>query len=279
MNTARLNPNLSASALGLFSACERLFEYKYVHPRTWPGPSSHDQEADERTLQAGQRLHQLLHMHARGLDIQSLAASTPETARWVRAYAASPYAESAGGELFSEQALMFTLGGRKIIAKVDRIIKSGDTWTIIDWKTSRRAPNAEVLRRDWQARIYPLALVEAGTVLNGGRPIRPQQVETLFVYLEPNITRRMTFDDARRKESLDALQAAVEKINQAEHTGFAPTGKETGRCTRPLCQYYSLCHMQPPPPASAGPDTTVDSQDERLALFDEFEFDDEPVIL
>ncbi|MEB3284372.1 MAG: PD-(D/E)XK nuclease family protein [Candidatus Sericytochromatia bacterium] len=278
MNTARLNPNLSASALGLFSACERLFEYKYVHPRTWPGPNSIDQEAEERTLQAGQRLHQLLHMAARGLEIDSLAASTPETARWVRAYASSPYAQTQG-EIFSEQALMFSLGGRKIIAKVDRIIKSGDTWTIIDWKTSRRAPNAEALRRDWQARIYPLALVEAGTVLNGGKPIRPSQVETLFVYLEPNITRRLTFDDARRKESLDTLQTAVESINRAEQNGFSATGKATGRCTRPLCQYYSLCHMEAPPPAVVETTPPTEVPEERLALFDEFEFDDEPIIL
>lgn len=275
-------PTLSASSLQVFEACERLYEYTFVAPRPWPAPANQDQEGSEAIMERGQRLHHLIHLHAHGHDPRPLARTDERLQNWFTRYRASSFAQMEG-EVFSEQTLTLQLDGRALVVKLDRVVRDGDRWLILDWKTSKRAIEAHQLEDDWQARLYPYALVEAGAVLNGGVPIAPENIEMVFFYLEPGTQVRLAYDIGRHQATKTLLEGRLRRIASVADTGHAPTGKQGGRCEKPPCRFYSLCHMATLPATEFRADVdeeTAESEVELLlTLRVEFEFDDEPVCL
>ena len=139
------------------------------------------------------------------------------------------------------------MSNRNVYVRFDRLVKQGDRWLIIDWKTSARAPETWQLEERWQAHLYPFALVEGGAILNDGKPIRPGDVEMCFYYVEPDIERRLQYDEHLHRENHKAVEQAIARIAAAEASVFPPTGKVSGRCTKPPCRFYSLCHGQAMP--------------------------------
>ena len=102
MITAKVAPTLTASSLKVFEDCARLYEYSFFAPRPWPAPANADQERAEAVMTAGQALHQLVHLHARGHDPRALASTREDLERWFGRYEQTPHARlgraQAGGQ-------------------------------------------------------------------------------------------------------------------------------------------------------------------------------------
>jgi hypothetical protein len=275
-------PALSATTLDVFKRCERLYEYASITRRPWPAPTGKDESLDdqESLLVAGSQLHQLIHLHARGLDPRPLAKSDPRLRGWFERYKSSSYAEPQG-QIFSEQKLVLSLGGRKLVVKFDRLVRSKDGWLILDWKTGGKVPELSDLATQWQSKLYPFALVEAGALLNDGEPVLPEHISMVFYYLESGVERRLEYDSTRHEAVRRDLLEAIARISAAGSAGLPATGKEnngTG-CNKPVpCRYYTLCHMKPAPPSEWREDEPEPAApSDSLLLPSEFEFDDEPV--
>lgn len=280
MSEGRSRSLISAHSVQIFGDCERLYEFTYIDPRPWPAPVHPDPARAEEAETAGKRFHTLVHMHARGLDPAGLAATDGQLRRWYGRYLASPLS-SLTGEIYSEQVLTFPLGNRKLFVRYDRLLKTDDHWLIIDWKTAARAPERGRLAESWQAHFYPFALVEGGAHLNGGKPVRPDNVEMCYYYIEPDIEQRFSYNEDLHRENRQAIEQAIARIASAEASTFPPTGKVSGRCVKPPCRFYSLCHMSAVPVDAwqmADRPAGAELQDQ-LELLPEFEFEDEPVVL
>jgi len=280
MNESGSQSLISAHSLTIFGDCERLYELTYIRPRPWPAPVSPDPARAEAAATAGKRFHSLVHMHARGLDVAGLAATDDKLQRWYDRYLFSDLSTLAG-TVYSEQVMTFPMCNRKVYLRFDRLVKQGDRWLIIDWKTSARAPELGRLEYSWQERLYPFALVAGGAFLNGGKPIQPADVDMCFYYVEPDIERRFSYNDELHAGNFKAIEQAIARIAAAEASVFPPTGKVSGRCVKPPCRFYSLCHMQALP-ASVLQNLDNQGQDDfeaPLELWPEFEFEDEPVVL
>lgn len=234
-------PRLSAHSLREYDRCPRAFALQYKAGRFWPAPDP----IPSRHQALGQLFHQLIHQRQLGLDIErQLAAGIQELPElkelWER-FLAYPHAEQS---TFSEQTLNFRLGGVAFSVRFDRLLQQGEDWLILDWKTGK--VDSARMKRDWQTKLYPFALAEAGQALNGGKAIPPSRIRLL--YWEGATGRDHAFPyDERMHESLrgefeeKAKQILLpfeenEKNQEKDHFPRTLT-----RCRE--CRFDSLCHQ------------------------------------
>lgn len=263
-------PRLSAHALGILDGgCPREFALRYKASRYWPaadGPAARAAEAqdagpDDADADLGTAFHLLAQQHSLGLDVapivDALAAVLPKLpgvwSRFLETVHATP---PAGSRVWTEQALHFQVDGVPVMVRYDRVVREGDRYTILDWKTGR--PQAKRLQEGWQARLYPYALVAAGHALPDGGPVRPSDVRVVFWEVERGTAIEVPYDEARHAEVHEALRTMAARATAPfrpeleDDPGFP---RKPRRC--PRCSYHDFCnrrfgelaHAAPPAPA------------------------------
>lgn len=240
-------PRLSAHSLTQHQLCARKFALAYKAGRFWPAADRHPAPPDGvDPLQLGSAFHQLVQWHHLGLPLDDCLSAwgealPPLPGLW-KAFLASPHASpSPDARIFTEQSLSFFLAGVPFSARFDRLVREGDQWTILDWKTGHLTEKK--LEGSWQTRLYPFALVEAGRVLNGGEAIAPEQVH--MTYWEVAKGRPVTFTHTRERH--EATRAELERLAAAVMRDFDPAAADDPRFPRnrkhcSVCAYEALCH-------------------------------------
>jgi hypothetical protein len=252
-----LMPRLSVHALRTWDTCPRQFALRYRLNRYWPAPEGHVQDAEgERRKRLGEAFHRLVEYQMRGLDpSRSLVAWLPELpeleAMW-RTFVASPETRiPPGASAWTEQALHAMIAGVPVMARYDRIVQTGERWQILDWKTGNLA-HARLVD-DWQTRLYPFLLVEAGSALGKG-PIAPNQVEMVYVQVKGHDTWSLDHSTARHEATRRELErraaAAVAPFDPALHDDPA-FPRNPSACER--CPYDTLCNARTAEPVLAHP--------------------------
>lgn len=265
-------PPLSATSLRDWARCERRYAFSRLERRSWPAP-----RPTAADLELGSRFHQLAHWHAQGDDPRPLLAGEPRLNAWYQRYRASAYSRRGPG-VWSEQALAMPFQDGRLMATFDRVLREGDFWTIVDWKTGKVPKDPNRLAQDWQTRLYPFLLAEAAAALPEGPEgaIVPERVAMVYVYVETGAVFNFAHDAESHQATRRALEETLDAIRRRRGArDWAPTGKAAGACR--TCPYEGLCFMARP--LSAPAPEAPEEDEPMLALAAEFEFEDTDLFL
>jgi hypothetical protein len=243
------NFQFSQTNLQDFEDCRRKFYLKHLLHLSWPAIETEPIIESERSIELGLSFHHLLHQFLLGIPANELRIQEQdqEIGAWWQQFQT---AIVDGGNLHSawlpttyrypEITIVDHLRGVPLVAKLDLIaVQSNGSLQIFDWKTSHNAP-----RRDWmttrlQTIVYPYLLVKAGTFLNNGEPISPDQVEMNYWYpLEPDILISIPYNQKQYQADHIYLEALADTILRITEDEFILTLIEH-RCK--YCTYRSLC--------------------------------------
>ncbi|NDJ60406.1 MAG: PD-(D/E)XK nuclease family protein [Chloroflexi bacterium] len=231
----------SQSSLQDFADCARRFELRYIKQLHWPAVESQPIEEREEHAVRGQLLHRMIHQHQIGLTPDELTSTIRDdlVAEWWATYLASALTDLPARR-YPEIALSAPLGDHRLVAKYDLLaIDPGVRAVIVDWKTSLRKPSRERLARRLQTIVYRYVLVLAGTALNGGVPLQPEQVEMRYWFAQfPEKPEIFTYASDQFRADGESLAALVADIQGRAADAFALT--EDRRLCQ-FCTYRSLC--------------------------------------
>jgi predicted RecB family nuclease len=249
-----LHFQFSQGSLQDFVDCPRRFQLKYIEQLAWPAAEAEPALENERHLQLGATFHRMAQQYLLGIPAEKLAplaARDPDLARWWENFLR--YAETLGtfnrAELarYPEISLSAPLGEHRLTGKFDLLTRAGDRFTIYDWKTARKKPKRQWLAEKLQTRVYPWLLVQAGARFNGGKPVRPEQIEMVYWFAEfPAAPMRFPYSRMQFEEDDAYLHALLAEIEALDDTP-APLTDNEKRCR--FCVYRSLCDRG----LSAGP--------------------------
>ena len=220
--------------------CARRFELRYVQALEWPAIEAEPVKERERHMQQGADFHHLVHQHLIGVPaekLEALAADEP-LRRWWAGYVRHGLTGLPEGPRYPEMALTAPLNGFRLLAKYDLIAaEPGGRIVIMDWKTAERRPARTRLAARLQTIVYPYLLVLAGAHLNGGTPVKPEQVEMVYWFAEdPANPERFPYSAEQYARDGEHLAALVDEIKARAQ--FDLTADEW-RCK--YCTYRSLC--------------------------------------
>lgn len=237
-------PRISAYALGVYQDCPRKYALRYRLNRYWPAPEGKQEDLESRKrLERGQRFHALVQAHQEGLPteylLNAMAAEDEAIPVLWKAFLAHPDARPEG-EVWSEVSLHFFVKDVPIMARFDRVVRTGDSWVIVDWKTGGALDS---LAQSWQTKLYPFALTHAGHVLNHGEAIPPEAI-TLRYWVWKNgqvETLNIPYDADRYAEALVTFEKQAEIVSAPlSNENFPGHMAGSKPCSR--CQYQTLCH-------------------------------------
>jgi hypothetical protein len=146
---------------------------------------------------------------------------------------------------YPEITLSAPVGKHRLLAKYDLVaVEPGRRAVIVDWKTSARRPTGAWLAARLQTRVYRYVLARAGSHLNGGAALQPEQIEMLYWFAAfPDQPERLPYNrtqheaDGRFLASLMADLAAAG--DGADPDADFPLTEDVTRCR--FCAYRSLC--------------------------------------
>lgn len=259
--TAPALRTLSQSSLQDYTDCPRRFQLRYLEQLQYPAVESEPALENEKHQQEGEYFHRLVQQYLIGIPAERVGrlANTTNLARWWDNYlrADFPFTDYAK---HPEVTLSAPLGPFRLVAKYDLVAVRDGQALIYDWKTYRKRPRAEWLAPRWQTRIYRALLGKAGNHLNGGQPIRPEQIQMVYWFADfPAEPAVFPYNTGQFQRDWDALVKLAEEIATA--TNFALTD-DLQRCA--YCPYRGYCDRG----ARAGNVADAESEMEADELFD-----------
>jgi hypothetical protein len=231
----------SQASLQDYVDCRRRFELRYLDRLRWPALESEPALEHEAAMQRGMQFHRLVQQHLAGIAPNLIEASLrdPDLLAWWRSYLDHPVPDLPETRL-TEYRLSIPFAGRRLTATYDLLAcEPGGRFVIVDWKTGAKPPRREWLADRLQTRVYPYVLVEGGAGLNGGEPVRPEQVSLVYWFVNapesPQIFEYTAADHTAAAEELDALVAEI----AGRDPGEFPLTDDLMKCR--FCVYRSLC--------------------------------------
>ncbi len=257
----------SQGSLQDFADCPRRFQLRYIEQRDWPAAQAEPALENEQYLQRGARFHHMVHQSLLGVPAEKLtqaAADDQDLAQWWQNFLAhSP--DLCAYEQYPEAGLAAPLGEYRLVAKYDLIAirladAPGDSEApraiIYDWKTSRKQPQRAWLIEKLQTRVYPHLLARAGSQLNEGQSLSPEQIQMTYWFSNfPQQPAHIPYSQEQYHQDESYLLALIEEI-QALDEETAPLTEDERRCR--FCVYRSLCDRG----VEAGPLEEIEGFDE-----------------
>jgi hypothetical protein len=245
----------SQSSLQDYSDCPLRFRLRYIERLQWPAVETEPALENERRQKEGQLFHRLVQQQLIGIPSEKLTlqASSPDLHRWWENYCTHPSAPT-GFAHYPELTLSAPLGDRfRLLAKYDLVsMQPGKAGIIHDWKTYAKRPRDERMAARWQTRIYQALLVQAGSHLNGGISLDPEQVSMTYWYADfPTDPARFSYSTPKFKRDWEALVNLTAEISKANE--FTRTVDEK-KCA--YCLYRSYCERG----ISAGMEEDLESE-------------------
>jgi len=236
----------SQVSLQEYVECPRRFQLRHVWRLRWPAVDAEPAWEGERYLQEGAAFHRVIQRHLLGIPAGELSGMDQgaELGRWWRSYLDSPPADLPQGG-YPETRLSVPVGRSRLVAQYDFVaVDAAQRLVIVDWKTARRRPNRGQLLARLQSRVYPYVLVRAGSVLNDGVRIQPEQVS--MVYWFANFPADpIRFEYSREQCEVDhrflsGLVAEIEERFDGIGERQLVSARVDDRSCR-YCRYRSLC--------------------------------------
>ena len=239
---------LSQASLQDYADCHYRFRLRYLDRLEWPAVEAEPAGRNESRRREGAEFHRMVHQYLLGVPAERLrdlirhraqSVDGDALADWWRAFEEHVPADLPG-EQYPEVTLAAAVAGRRLAAKFDLIVvEEGRRAVILDWKTAERRPSAATVERRLQTRVYPYLLTLAGSVLNGGEPLAPEQIEMRYWYASfPTQTEVVRYDRDRFDADAELITSLLQEISERPIDDFERT-EDLGRCR--LCTYRSLC--------------------------------------
>jgi hypothetical protein len=258
-----LPPTFSFSQTNLqdYQDCPRRFQLRYLLRQPWPAVESEPLAEYEALLERGRRFHQLAQQYQHGLaeaDLAETLGDDPDLRRWWRNYLQSPPPDLPVAVRRAEWALSTPVADPAGTRRLGRLgarydllaLEPGRRAVVVDWKTSRRRPNPDpaFYRSLLQTRVYRYVLVRAGTTLNGGVQLQPEQVTMIHWFAEyPADAVTLPYDQDQYRDDEAYLADLMARI--VDHAAGAeaqwPLTPDERHCR--FCTYRSLCGRDVPP--------------------------------
>ncbi len=122
-----------------------------------------------------------------------------------------------------------SVGDIKLRGRIDRIDKDGSSFTVVDYKTSKKATSLNELKKDMQMLVYALAVKE---IYPGDNPLK---VGNWFLRLNEKVF----FEP--EKQAIEAMQTDImEMAAKIKAASFEPK-KGSWECN--YCDYKCLCDL------------------------------------
>lgn len=225
-----------------FIDCRRRYLLKHIYNLPWPALQSEPALENERRARLGSQFHKMAYQFFLGIPVDRLNDSIHEEVlqRWWENFLALSQGSELAGERFPEVNLSAPIGSRRLVGKIDLLLKQPNgKFSIYDWKTSIHPTPRRWLADRLQTRVYPYLLVQAGASLNNGEAVQPQQVEMVYWYAEGDQkTERFPYSAKLFRDDQVYLGRLVETITSLQPDQF-PLTDQVKRCA--YCQYRSLC--------------------------------------
>jgi PD-(D/E)XK nuclease superfamily len=239
--------------------CRRRFQLRCLLELAWPAPAAEPAGEYETHVRDGEAFHRLIHQHQVGLPAERLTAQAEaETkveaeveaegarhlAEWWRNYLAYP-PENLPTVRYPEVTLSVAVGSHRLLAKYDLVaVEPGRRAVIVDWKTSARRPSGAWLAARLQTRVYRYVLVRAGSQLNGGAVLQPEQIEMIYWFAAfPDQPERLPYNRTQHEADGRYLTSLIADLAQAGDGAKPgddfPLTEDATRCR--FCPYRSLC--------------------------------------
>lgn len=225
-----------------FLDCPRRFELRYLLKVDWPAPQTEPQQEAEQHMRQGQRFHQMARQFFLNVPAENLQPAPDEidlSNWWLRFLECLP-----GFALppvhVPEMILQAPFAGHRLVAKYDLIAcEPGGNFLIMDWKTSLHLPNRYHLQERIQTRLYPFLLVLAGSSLNAGAAIQPEQVTMTYWFSEhPHHSQKFSYSLSDYSQDHTFFEELIHQIS-VKTPGTFPLTQNEKLCA--FCTYRSLC--------------------------------------
>jgi hypothetical protein len=233
----------SQSSLQDYADCARRFQLRYIDQLSWPAIETEPLLQSEQHQQEGKLFHRLIQQYFLGLPADKLAehANTTNLERWWKnfiSWSKNLSAHPDSDMVRPESTLSMPVGNHRLLAKYDLLIMADNHARIYDWKTNAKRPREEWLAARWQTRVYRSLLVQAGSHLNAGQPLIPEQIEMVYWFAEfPAEPAIFKYDAKQYKRDWSAIQNVLTEIGSA--TEF-PLVEDEKTCR--FCTYRSYCN-------------------------------------
>jgi hypothetical protein len=244
MERSPLFLQLSQAHLQTLSTCPRKFQHSFLEQLALPRLDTSSEQQ-----QLGTQFHRLMQQHELGLDIQPLLQENPKLEEWFRRFQQFPPPMVLGSRQ-SEHQRTLVFQNATLIAIYDLLIQGQDQAQIIDWKTYRRPPNAQMLKDHWQTRLYPFILTETSAYL-------PEQLSMTYWFAEPSksgshwihfpySTQLHRQTQADLDTLLSGLQSWLQSLTQAR-LSLPQAALAAGQCISDFqrCAFANLCDRIP----------------------------------
>lgn len=206
--------NFSPNMLKTFQACQKKFYFKYVQNISTPQPVSF--------FEKGKKIHALANYYLRGADVSNMLRELNESEKEI-------WKSLCSNEFFqkkyvnSEYNLSAKVGKFWVGGRLDALMKDGEDYFILDYKTGSIPKNPEY---DFQTMVY---LVCADRILKNYNSLK-------FVYidLKNNKNYVIDFSPKLRAEYTEQLAKICSEINQTQD--FASC---FDKCK--FCEYNKFC--------------------------------------
>jgi len=236
----------SQASLQEYVECPRRFQLRHVWRLRWPAVEAEPAREGERYFQEGAAFHRLIQRHLLGIPAGELSRMRrgAELGRWWRSYLESPPADLPEGG-YAETRLSVPVGRSRILAQYDFVaVDARQRLVIVDWKTTRKLPTREELLERLQTRVYPYLLVRAGSVLNDGVSIQPEQVSMVYWFANfPAVPIRFEYSREQCEADHHFVSGLVAEIEErfdgTRGRQLVSVRPDDGSCR--YCRYRSLC--------------------------------------
>jgi len=240
----------SQNSLQDFLDCPRRFQLRHLLHLSWPAPETDDQASFEHHLDQGQVFHRSIQQFYSGIPVEAITASIQDELllTWWNNFLSSakgfPWSalpeKPEGLTIQTEYSLSARLRDHRLTAKYDLIAAlRGRQFWIYDWKTSLTIPPREKMEQRIQTRLYCWLLVRAGSHLNGGNTIPPDQVLMTYWYAQkPGSPLLFPYSSTQMEDDERDLGNLLDHISSLPDDDFRLTD-DTRHCR--FCTYRSYC--------------------------------------
>lgn len=259
----------SQSSLQDFATCPRRFYWRYLAKLRYPAPETTPLLLAEAHMARGAAFHRMIEQYFRGIPADAIesAQTDDQIDRWWADFLRYALADLPERRL-PEQILSIPVetpnGTARLTAKYDLIALGTDGALICDWKTSFRRPSRETLARRLQTIVYRYVLARAGAAINGGNPLRVDQIQMRYWFTaQPEAPETFRYDAEQYRQDGAIISGLISSILARDNTADAfPLTDDMNACA--FCNYRALCDRG----TQAGDFREIDAEeDEDLASF------------
>ncbi|MBR6126749.1 PD-(D/E)XK nuclease family protein [bacterium] len=207
-NIRQFSPNM----LKTFEICPRKFFYKYVKNISMP--------INDEIFEFGKNIHALASYYLKKENIDNMEKSLSERERKVWEYLKS--CEYFSYEVVNtEYNLVFRQNKYFFGGRLDALVKKGDEYYILDYKTGSAPKNPKY---DFQTMIYLLAVNEF---------FNTDKITFVYLDLKNRECIKTEFSQELKEEYLARLNFVIEKIDSEDYR------KIKDECS---CEYKKICY-------------------------------------